>query len=109
MNTALANNQGELVIPVIITGTFQHPQFAPDVQKIAQMKLQHLLPNTGNPGGLVSGILGNVLGQRGGQAAPNQNQPAQQNQNPVDALGKVLNQVIGGNKQQQNQQQPPQK
>ena len=25
MNTALANNQGELVVPVIVTGTFQHP------------------------------------------------------------------------------------
>src|SRR5262252_5821088 len=30
MNTALANNQGELVMPVIITGTFQHPRVAPD-------------------------------------------------------------------------------
>src|SRR6185312_17392337 len=43
MNTALANNQGELVIPVIVTGTIAHPLFAPDVEKIAQMKLNHLL------------------------------------------------------------------
>src|SRR5579872_3162358 len=35
MNTALANNKGELVIPVIVTGTFTHPAFAPDLQKIA--------------------------------------------------------------------------
>ena len=38
MNTALANNQGELVIPATVTGTFQHPVFGPNVQKIAQMK-----------------------------------------------------------------------
>ena len=42
MNTALANQQGELVIPVLVTGTFQHPIVAPDLQKVAQMKLQAL-------------------------------------------------------------------
>jgi len=39
LNTALANNHGELVIPAIFTGTFQHPKFTPDLQKVAQMKL----------------------------------------------------------------------
>ncbi len=67
MNTALANRNGELVIPVIVTGTFQHPTFAPDLQKIAQMKMQNLLPTTGNPGQLTSGILGAVLGKKSGQ------------------------------------------
>ena len=43
MNTALQNNKGELVIPVLVTGTLKHPVVAPDVQKVAQMKLQHLL------------------------------------------------------------------
>ena len=54
MNTALANNAGELVIPIILTGNFQHPQVAPDVQAIAQMKLQNLLPTSKNPGALTS-------------------------------------------------------
>ena len=64
MNTALANNQGELVLPVIVTGTFQHPQVAPDVQQIAKMKLDNLLPTSKNPGQLTTGILGAVLGNK---------------------------------------------
>ncbi|MBV9405017.1 MAG: AsmA family protein, partial [Acidobacteriaceae bacterium] len=46
LNTALANNKGELVLPVIVTGTMGHPLFAPDVQAIARMKLNNLLPTS---------------------------------------------------------------
>lgn len=111
MNTALANNQGELVIPVIVTGTIAHPVFAPDIEKIAQMKLNHLLPTSGNPGQLTGGLLGGLLGGKGGQqqggvqgvlgALTGKQQPAngqqqqQQNQNPVNqilgAFGKKKN------------------
>jgi AsmA protein len=134
MNTALANNQGELVLPVIVTGTFQHPQVAPDVQQIAQMKLKNLLPTSKDPGALTSGILGAIMsknqpgnnnngGVRGivdaitGKQQPNQqNQqqqnPQQQNQtnnNPdqqqQNPVGDILNQVLKKKKQQQ--QQPP--
>ncbi|HZR32969.1 MAG TPA: AsmA family protein [Terriglobales bacterium] len=113
MNTALQNDQGELVIPVIVTGTFQHPQFAPDIEQVAQMKLKHLLPSSKNPGGMVSGVLGNILGNQGGQQATpqtQQNQPQQnQQQDPnADAVNNVLNQVFGGKKKQQ-QPPPPQK
>src|SRR2546430_11149480 len=31
MNTALANNQGEIVIPVLVTGTFKNTRIAPDL------------------------------------------------------------------------------
>jgi AsmA protein len=93
MNTALANKNGELVIPVIVTGTFQHPQFAPDVQKLAQMKLQNLLPTTSNP---AAGVLGQILGKQG-----------------QGGLGGILG-ALGGQQQQQkgnqpvsNPQQPP--
>ena len=72
MNTALANNQGEIVIPATVTGTFQHPVFGPNVQKIAQMKLKGLMPSADNPLGGASGILGNLLGQK--NANPNQGQ-----------------------------------
>ena len=102
MNTALANNQGETVIPMIVTGTIQNPKFAPDLQRIAQMKLNGLLPNSSNPSSAVSGILGGLL--RKNSASQTQNQP-QQAENPV-------NQIMGifGKKkqQQQPQQQPPQ-
>ncbi|HEX3094319.1 MAG TPA: AsmA-like C-terminal region-containing protein, partial [Candidatus Angelobacter sp.] len=103
MNTALANNQGELVMPVIITGTFQHPHVAPDVQQIAQMKLKNMLPNTRNPAELTTGILGAVLGQKnqGGAAG----QPA--NGQSKGGIGGILD-AISGKQQQQNQQNQPQ-
>lgn len=95
MNTALANNQGELVIPVIVTGTFQHPAVAPDLQQVAQMKLKNLLPTTNNPGALTSGILGQILGKKGA----NQNGNGQQ---PQGGLSGILG-AIGGKQQQQQQ------
>jgi uncharacterized protein involved in outer membrane biogenesis len=102
MNTALANNQGELVLPVIVTGTFQHPQVAPDVQQIAKMKLDNLLPTSKNPGQLTTGILGAILGNKN-QGGANGQQPAGQQQK--GGIGGILD-AIGGKQQQQNQQQP---
>ncbi len=60
LNTALANNKGELIIPVLVTGTFHEPQFAPDLEKVAQMKLQKLVPGLDDPAGLTHGILGEI-------------------------------------------------
>lgn len=87
LSTALANNKGELVIPAIVTGTLSHPVFMPDVQAIAKMKLSHLLPTSGDPGKLASGILGSALGAKGG------------------TVGNVINGLLGGGKNQQNGQQ----
>lgn len=98
MNTALSNNQGELVLPVIVTGTFQHPQVAPDLQQIAKMKLDNLLPTSKNPGQLTTGILGAILGNK------NQNGNATGNgQQQKGGLGGILGAISG---QQQQQQQP---
>ncbi len=99
MNTALANSNGELVMPVIVTGNFQHPQIAPDLQQIAQMKLHNLLPTTSNPGALTSGILGKILGNKG------QSTTGQQ-QSPQGALGGILG-ALGGKQQQQKQPAAP--
>jgi hypothetical protein len=99
MNTALSNNQGELVLPVIVTGTFQHPQVAPDVQQIAKMKLDNLLPTSKNPGQLTTGILGAVLGNK------NQNGNAGGANQQKGGIGGILD-AIGGKRPQQNQQQP---
>jgi AsmA protein len=76
MTTALANNQGELVIPAIVTGTFQNPKVVPDVQKMAQMKLKGLIPNGDNPLGAASSILGGLTGKQ--PAAGQQQDPASQ-------------------------------
>ncbi len=105
MNTALANRQGELVIPVIVTGTLNKPIIAPDVQQLAQMKLKGLLPTSGNPGQLVGGLLGGngqqggaaggvsgILGALGGkkqQQQPNGDQQQQQQQ-PTNAVDQLL-------------------
>jgi AsmA protein len=91
MNTALGNNQGEIVIPAIVTGTFQNPKFAPDVQKIAQMKLKGLLPTSGNPlSGGAAGILGGLLGgQKAGAGTQGQSNPQQDTVNQIlDLFGK---------------------
>ena len=49
MTTALPNQQGELILPVLMTGTMQQPRFAPDVKRVAEMKLKSLVPNLRNP------------------------------------------------------------
>jgi len=103
MNTALANNQGEIVIPVLVTGTFKNPRFAPDLQKLAQMKLKGLVPNFDNPGGAASGILGTLLGQKGNQTQ----QPQQQQQQPQNGVQQLLD--LFGKKPQKNPPPPPPK
>ena len=100
MNTALANNKGELVIPIIVSGTFQHPSFAPDLQQIAQMKLRNIIPTTANPGAAAGGILGTILGQKGQQQTGQQGQQ----QGQQGGLGGILGSVLGGQQQQQTQQ-----
>lgn len=87
LNTALANNKGELVVPVKVTGTLQAPKFTPDTGAIAQMKLKNLLPTTGNP---AAGVAGAILGGKGG------------------GVKGLLNGLAGGGQQQQQQQGQPQ-
>ena len=95
LNTALGNKNGELVLPVIISGTMSKPVVTPDVQKIAEMKLNNIVPGA-------SGILGSLLGGKsqpqGQQAGKPAQQPTQQQQ-LQDALGGLL----GGSKKK-----PPQ-
>jgi hypothetical protein len=111
MKTALANNQGELAIPVLVTGTFQNPKFMPDVQQMTQMRLKGLIPNSNNPGAAVSGLLGGLLGQKTANAAPTQGHPqqAQPDQNSTqNAVDQIVG-LFGGKKKQQPQPQkaPP--
>lgn len=103
MHTALANNQGELVVPALVTGTFSSPKFAPDVQQVAQMKLKGLVPNFDNPAS-VTGALQNLLGgaKNPTQDAQSQEQGQAQPQNPVQQLIGIF-----GKKKQPEQQQPP--
>ena len=63
MGTVLANQQGELVVPVLVTGTLRRPLFAPDAQGLAEMQVRNLVPSLGDPQGLATGLLGILGGQ----------------------------------------------
>jgi uncharacterized protein involved in outer membrane biogenesis len=106
LNTALANKNGELVLPVLVTGNMNHPIVAPDIDQLAQMKLKNLLPTAGgllngkggnDLGSLVGGLLG---GQQQGQQA---GQPAQQQNQQANPLGDALDQLMGGKKKKKDQ------
>jgi hypothetical protein len=101
MKTALANDSGELVIPAIITGTFQQPKFGPDVQAFAQMQKQRLLPSLQNPAGALTGLL-RGLGSKG--EAPKEAQQEQQpeKKEPTTIKG-ILGGILGGRKKEPNQ------
>ncbi len=100
LTTALANKNGELVVPLIVTGTFENPRFAPDLGKIAQMKLENLAPTLSNPGELTS-VLGAILGKKGkdGKQEPG----AEGEASPQDALGGIL-ETLGGQKKKDEKQ-----
>jgi AsmA protein len=105
MKTALANNQGQLVIPAVVTGTFSNPRFAPDVQQLGQMKLKGLIPNMGNPAS-VTGALQNLLGGPKPLAQGQQQQRAEPQPQQADPLQQVIG-IFGKKKQQKPQ--PPQR
>jgi uncharacterized protein involved in outer membrane biogenesis len=106
LNTALGNKQGELVLPVIVTGSMNHPVVAPDIQKLAQMKLNNVLPSAaGLLGGKNAGVGGIVGGLLGG--SPQGQQPAAQSgqkqnqQNLNNSINNALGGLLGGKKQKQ--------
>jgi uncharacterized protein involved in outer membrane biogenesis len=90
LNTALANNQGELVIPVLVTGTLHQPIFAPDLESVAQMKLKNLVPSVNNPSDLTNGILGQILGGKQAQSNGQQGQKPQQQTAPENIEKNLL-------------------
>jgi AsmA protein len=108
LSTALANNKGELVVPVRVTGSLAKPVFTPDAEAIAQMKLKSLLPTAGDPTKLSSSILGALTGKDGaanplrdilGVGQQQQSVQAKKQQPPAaeDAINSILN-AIGGKK-----------
>ena len=107
LNTALGNKQGELVLPVIVTGPMNHPVVAPDIQKLAQMKLNNILPTAAgvlggknaNLGGIVGGLMGG--GQQGQQPAAQPGQHPNQQQNLNNTINNALGGLLGGKKQKQ--------
>ena len=105
LNTALGNKNSELIIPVIISGTMSHPVVTPDVQKLAEMKLNNIVPNaagllsgkSGGAGGIVGALLGGGQQQQQGQRAGKPAQPNQQQQQLND-LQNAIGGLLGGSK-----------
>jgi AsmA protein len=106
LNTALANNKGELVIPVIVGGTMAHPSFTPDAAALAKMKLNNLLPSVSDPGKLANGLLsgggasGVVNNLLGGKPSTPPGKAQQNQPKPADAVNSILN-SFGKKKKQQ--------
>ena len=92
LNTALANKNGELVLPVLISGNMGRPIVTPDVQKIAQMKLDNIIPSAGGLLGGKGGGSGGILGALLGGQQPQQTQQAQQAQQAQPAGKPATNQ-----------------
>jgi len=112
MTTALANRNGELVMPVLVSGSLSNPRIVPDFEAIARMKLQNLLPTSGKPGDFTSGILGALLGNKNNPNQPPNQQPGQQpQQQPPQGQPQPTASPTPANGDQanNNQQQPPQK
>lgn len=66
LSTALVNQNGELVIPVVVSGTVAAPRFLPDAEMMAKMKLEGLVPALSNPAALGSTVKGAIeAGKRG--------------------------------------------
>lgn len=101
LRTALTNNTGELVLPVRVTGSFQQPQFAPDLEAVARLQRERLLPTSDNPAAALSNILGVF---RGGQTAPANsvdegNRPEQEEETPptpAETIRGILGGFLGG-------------
>lgn len=62
MSTVLANEDGELVVPMLVSGTTRQPRFAPDMRTIAAMKVGDRLPK--DPVAKMKEALGRILGGR---------------------------------------------
>jgi AsmA protein len=63
MSTALGNENGELIVPVVVSGTFAKPRVTPDAERFAKMKLRSLVPGAGStaaPGNITDSVGGIV-------------------------------------------------
>ena len=74
--TALGNQNGELVVPALISGNFGAPRFAPDAEQVAKLKLQSVLPAS------TKGILDAITGK-----------PPAEGAKPEGALGDLFDRL----------------
>ena len=96
LKTALANEKGELVVPVIISGNMNKPKFAPDSQALLRMQTNKLLPGLDNPNSALGNVLGGLLG---GQKKPTDETGTKtQEQSKPNSVKDALQGLFGGKK-----------
>jgi uncharacterized protein involved in outer membrane biogenesis len=96
LSTALANRKGELVVPMLVTGTLQQPRFTPDVQRVAEMKFRNLVPSLLDPQRFMDEIVG-TTGKAPEPPEPDTQQPAQK-ATPARQLEDALRKLLGGSR-----------
>jgi AsmA protein len=63
LGAVLANNKGELVVPVIVTGNTAHMTFTPDVEAMAKQRLGGILGQKQNPDAKQQNPINSILNQ----------------------------------------------
>jgi AsmA protein len=104
LRTALANEQGELVVPILVTGTFEQPRVSPDAQSVAEMRLRGLLPTSSDPARAVAGILGDLLGSRDRNRPQPDGEEPQQESPAERAVERILD-LLSDRKEQDREQE----
>jgi AsmA protein len=82
LTTALSNEKGEIVVPVLISGDIAKPTFRPDAKTFLQLQKQRLVP----------GILDAITGKKPPAAEPGKEEPK------ANPLRGVLEGIFGGKK-----------
>jgi AsmA protein len=88
LSPVLSNSRGELVIPGIITGTFENPKFEPDMEQFTLMRLKGVVPTSDNPFGLIGTLFGH----------DNRKETRAPAQNPFQGVDQILGKILGGKK-----------
>jgi len=84
----LTNSRGELVIPGLITGTFENPKFNPDMDQLGLMRLKGIVPTSDNP----FGVLGTLFGH------DKKHETKRPSEKPSKGLDKFFGKFPGGKK-----------
>jgi hypothetical protein len=82
LTTALANEKGEIVIPVLISGDLRKPKFYPDTKTFLQLQKQRLLP----------GLMDMIKGKKDEPVEPGKEPPK------PNGIRGVLEGIFGGKK-----------
>jgi hypothetical protein len=79
---------------MLVTGTLQQPRFAPDLQRVAEMKFRNLVPSLLDPQRFMNEIVG-TTGKAPEPPEPDTRQPAQKPA-PAQQLEDALRKLLGG-------------